>query len=275
MYGSDPKAGLAVFLLVLCASCDDPTRWLEPPINDGMSIMLVLDPDAAEQPMVVLPPVPRDSVVEPVAEMIDDFGNTISTAGPGEFRWCTARYSYVSVGGPYRCLTLSARPDFGSVYHFRVNARGRREARATTTVPGDFRVVSAEASGDPPGTEGFVATWTRSPGSYRYMVSIRGENHPRCVIIGCEDGIGGGYNYGWFLVTRDTTASGTVPQGVLYDGQPPWRVEVYAVDRALYEILVSGTDSDLFPVPPLQNVEGGYGVVGSGVRRQFFLPDPE
>jgi hypothetical protein len=44
-------------------------------------------------------------------------------------------------------------------------------------------------------------------------------------------------------------------------------VDVYALDRALFEYLTTGASGDLFPVPPVQNIVGGHGAMGAWVRR--------
>lgn len=62
------------------------------------------------------------------------------------------------------------------------------------------------------------------------------------------------------------TVAGTIPGEALEDGSGPWSLEVLALDRGLYEYFISGTGHDLFSVPPVENVEGGHGVLGSWSR---------
>ncbi len=81
---------------------------------------------------------------------------------------------------------------------------------------------------------------------------------------------------GWFAVTRDTVletaVAGKGAEGSA-NGGGPWYVDVYAVSRSLHDYLTTGSTSELLPVPPVQNVKGGYGAVGAWVMRSYTLPE--
>ncbi|HEY0035512.1 MAG TPA: DUF4249 family protein, partial [Longimicrobium sp.] len=159
-----------------------------------------------------------------------------------------------------RCLDFRFTPRPGASYRVSVSADGFAAASGTVLVPGDFVVKAVEVRGALPGTEGLEAAWSASAGAYRYVVTVRPTTAPECVRIrSCDKR--------WFAVTSDTTLSTTVPADELSGGEGPWSVDVYALDRALYEYLTTGASGDLFPVAPVQNVQGGHGAVGAWLRR--------
>jgi hypothetical protein len=146
-------------------------------------------------------------------------------------------------------------------------------------VPGDFEVLDVRAEGTaPPGSEGLYVRWTESEGAYRYLVALRATIPPWCVEYG-ERCLNGSTQVlpdrqGWFAVTQNTVLQ-TVVSGEaaeeIASGRGPWYVDVYAVSKPLYEYLTTGTSGRLFPVPPVQNVEGGYGAVGAWVVRTMKI----
>jgi hypothetical protein len=58
--------------------------------------------------------------------------------------------------------------------------------------------------------------------------------------------------------------------GSSYSG--PYYVDVYAMDRHAYEDVMTGSGSEFLPVPPSENVVGGFGAVGAWVIRSTPLP---
>jgi hypothetical protein len=275
----------AVLGLLLLVACDDPTALRHPPEIRGMKVFAILDPDAPSQPVLVSPATTEGVVDQLTGKFSRTDGWSASAIGveeQDELHQCIQRYGTLAgSGGQPRCLDFAFTPRYGDTYRFRVSARDRPTATATATVPGDFEVLEVSAKGDPPGTEGLEVRWTKSEGAYRYLVGLRAETPPWCGNGQCGCNTDGSYcrwvhpdRQGWFAVTTDTVLS-TVVSGKgaeeIADGEGPWYVEVYAVDKAIYEYLTTGTSGDLFPVPPVQNVEGGYGAVGAWVRRSMRI----
>lgn len=152
-----------------------------------------------------------------------------------------------------------------------VRAEGYASASATVRIPNGFNIIRAEAHGEPPGREGLEAAWSASEGSYRYLVGLRAEVPPWCALTeGDLCGVAPD-RQGWFTMLPDTVLDTTVSTEELEGGEGPWYFEVYATDEPLHGFLTTGHAGDLFPVPPKQNVEGGYGAVGSWVRRSVEI----
>ncbi|HEY9226791.1 MAG TPA: hypothetical protein VIP11_09105 [Gemmatimonadaceae bacterium] len=257
-------AVIAVGLVVtLGVSCDDPSRILDIPDVRAIRVFMILDPDSTTQPILAQ---------HVSGEALDNLRATVSqgaelvsagaSPGPGTYEEmgpCGARYGGWLVNSP-RCVVVPFRPGVGRTYDVAVSADGRSTARATTTIPGDFRIVSHTVRGNPPGTGGLQVTWTKSVGVFRYVIAIRGvavrncpsdsDCHPR-----------------WFAVTEDTTISATVPGDRFEDASGPWYLDVYAMNEDLYTHFMTGASGTFFPVPPAQNVTDGLGVVGAWVRR--------
>lgn len=271
MFGSErarthPLAALALSLLL--GACDDPLATRPPPELRALRVFLVVDPDAASQPLLVQP-VSAGGVlrglrgevragVQPVAAI------TAAATPDNEFLPCAARYGILDADAEPRCLDFRFAPRPGTTYRVSVSAEGFPDAAATVAVPGDFRLLAATARGALPGTDGLEVSWTPSTGAYRYLVTVRAAVAPECVRIrSCDQR--------WFAVTSDTTVQTRVPADKLEGGSGPWSVEVYALDRALFEYLTTGASGDLFPVPPVQNVVGGHGAMGAWVRRSRSL----
>lgn len=268
MFTSKQKCSRALFsitaLASLLAGCDDPTLARQPPALDELRVFLILDPDAASQPLLVQPTTPGQLLEDLRGEVSRNDAAVAAAVGQNddgnEFLPCAARYGSLDSEAFPRCLAFQFAPEPEAVYRVRVEAAGRPPASATVSVPGDFELREVSADGDPPGTTGLEVRWTPSAGAYRYLVALRAETEPRCVRIqDCDQG--------WFAVTQDTALRASVPAEELAGGGGPWFVDVYAMDRAVYEYLTTGTSGDVFPVPPVQNVNGGYGAMGAWVVR--------
>jgi hypothetical protein len=253
---------------IALAACDDPTMTRPPPGLSAMTLFLILDPDAEVQPLLVKPAETVGGLGGLAGEIRR--GGTVVASVPrttgapeNEFYPCAARYGALQVAPP-RCLSFAHRPEYGATYTVSASADAYPLASGSTTVPGNFTITSATASGTPPGTGGLRATWTRSMGVYRYIVTVRPASAPECVTaLSCEQG--------WFVATQDTVIDAAVPAEALSGGGAPFHLDVYAVDEALYQYLTTGTSGNLFPVGAVQNVRGGYGAVGSWVRRSQQL----
>jgi hypothetical protein len=240
--------------------CDDPTLSRRPPEITAMVVLLVLDPDFSTQPLLAYPA----NAVGPMAEVRGEIyrdAQLVSADTASKFAWsCAARYGSLDTAGEPSCIDFGFTPEFGVTYDVRASGDGYPPVSASASVPGDFQVREVIARGSPPGTEELEVRWTPSSGAYRYVVAMRGQDEPRCLIMNsCRQG--------WYGVTTDTVFSGKVPASELEGTEGPWSVDVYSMNQSAYEYLTTGTAGNLFSVPPVQNVSGGYGAVGAWVRR--------
>lgn len=271
---------LIIALLFFTTGCGNPTAVRQPPSNSKLTLFMILNPDDPSQPVEVMP-LSTEGTVEHLAGQV--FRGTVpvaSAAAPkhwddDELVPCIRRYDdWVTTGSQPRCLDFKFSPEFGATYVVHISALDRPAATATTTVPGDFQVHAVTARGDPPGTEGLDVSWSPSDGAYRYLIGLRPTVPPWDCELGHSGCNSGPDRQGWFAVTADTLLKDVVAgkeAEELAGAEGPWYVDVYAVDRALYEYLTTGTDAKLYPVPPVQNVKGGYGAVGSWVRRSLEI----
>lgn len=264
-----PRVALLAWTALAAAGCGDPLATRQPGVAEGLSVFMVVDPDQASQPLVVKTAAPGGSVrglrVELETADGTDVPFTINEPIEGfELLPCVARYGSIVGDSEPSCVDLSFAVTKGETYRISVSAEEEPTATASFTVPRDFALTRVQAEGSPPGTGGLQVEWTPSAGAYRYLVAVRPQGAPQCV----KDG---GCQRTWFEATTGTSVRTTVPAGELDGSEGPWFVDVYAVDRPMYEYLTSGVAEDLFPVPPIQNVERGYGAVGSWVRRSQVL----
>jgi hypothetical protein len=260
-------AGIAVLLgMGALAGCNDPTDPRQIPVTESMRLLLILDPDRPEQPILVqhashgrLPELRgtlSDGTQQWVAASTDD--------SPSSQEWVPCSERYGGLVDLPRCLVFGAAPRFGATYEVSISALGVPTATATATVPEDFRIVSFSSEGRPPGTTRLRLTWTSSAGSHRYVVAIRGEKTYNCWPDSvCDDR--------WSFATQDTTLDETVGAEFLANTTGPYFVDVYAMNRSIFEYLTTGSRGEFFPVPPAQNVRDGYGTVGAWVRRSAAL----
>lgn len=225
-----------------------------------MVVLLLLDPDFSTQPLLAyavngVGPIPgaRGEVYRG--------GELVAAEAASTFFWsCADRYGSLGGAGVPACIDFDLTPEFGATYEVRASGEGFPSISATVSVPGDFRVREVTARGTPPGTEELQVRWTPSSGAYRYVVALRPQMEPRCIAMNnCRQG--------WYAVTSDTVLREKVPAAELEGAEGPWSVDVYAMNQAAYEYLTTGTAGNLFPVPPVQNVNGGYGAAGAWVRR--------
>ena len=95
------------------------------------------------------------------------------------------------------------------------------------------------------------ASWTASLAAHRYIVSLRRPCRRSC--------------YGAWYVDADTTAISTgVPEDAIRVAtKSPMMLDVAALDEHLHAFITTGHVGEAFSVPPVQNVEGGFGVVWS------------
>lgn len=249
---------LSVVAILAVSACIDPAEPRPVPLGLDRSLVLMalLDPDAGPV-LLVTTTEARDTTLTGLRTFLAFPGGEVVTGR--DHPSCPATVDAIAI---LRCLTFDAALDAGQEYSLRATADGYPAAEGSAAIPGDFQITSYSSSGAPPGSAELWAEWTPSAGAHRYMVAIRSANNPRChAVTGC----------GWWVATEDSRFEGVVP-GVAYrEGDGPWYLDIYAVERNLWQHLSSGTPGGLFSVPPASNVVGGFGVIGAWVRRSVPL----
>ena len=259
---------------MVCAACGDIVHPDPHSVSeDRMIVVAVLDPTAVRHAITASP--------------VEDFGPRLSgaiatmhhrTSPAGSASWspvATARAVGDEIGDEEErlcqaawlahhlerrrdeavCMILDAALAPGETYRVEVSADGRRTAVGTTRTVGDFQVEQATLS--TMNASPFLSfSWTPSPGAHRYLAGLR-RWQTRC--IGCSEA--------WFADLDSTSYAGPVPQEFVDSAGPIPAVAVAALDRHYHAFLTSGYGSELTAVPPVMNVEGGLGVVGSAIVR--------
>lgn len=231
---------------------------------------MVLDPGMESQVLLVEAVAPGGTLEGLNASLVElrgqdtvlvTSGVTIEGLGP-----CTDRYGQLA-GWDFRCLEFDLAVEPGASYAVRVDVPDRPPATAAAVVPSPVEILEAEVTGDPPGTDGLTAVWSESAMASGYFVSVRPDSEPDCARMStCPDG--------WFVATPATRIETVIPPDRLPDHNGSWILEVYAVDRSLFDHLTTGAGGTLFPVQPVQNVQGGFGAVGAWARAQYSVPRP-
>lgn len=269
-------ATVAASALAIIGACDDPTAIRYPPVERRLMLMMDLDPGFETQALYVLS-FDRDSIHGLSAELWSG-GSLVASAVLNEYDDpCQARLNltlWAPTGAPIPryCLVFDYRPMYSVSYEVIVRSQDRPTARARTMIPGDFEIISATAEGDPPGTDRLEAVWTESRGAHRYIIMVRDlTNTPYSPPQGLPFAA-----HGWMLPTTDTSVATVIPRDEIFPSKPEseFVVSVYSLDRAMYDHMTSGTQDELFPVPPASNVINGFGVVGSWIRRNVPIEHP-
>lgn len=149
------------------------------------------------------------------------------------------------------CLGPEAVLRPGGTYRVEAVAEGYLPASGVATVPGDFEVTVAELSSRD-GAHTIEAAWSRAHDAPRYLLGIRR------IWIDCVN-----CSRAWTVSLDSTSYSGSVPQLVVDSMGTTPTVEVMAADEHFHAFVTSGLGARLLSVHPIQNVEGGFGVVGS------------
>jgi len=275
MSASRRIASLSAALLL--TSCDNPTRPLAVPTVESLGVFLILDPDSSTQAIVVRqqggrPLIDLHAFIRTggvLAAQSDSPAPDSATSYSREIEPCLRRYGGDWLGWTLRCVSVPFTPAYGATYSMEVTSLNRPTVAGTTTVPGAFAIVSHHVSGPMPGDVMLDATWTSSPGVYRYVVAVRGgidtRGGPSCYPnVGC-------YSL-WHVVTQDTTITARVGATTFEGSSSPFELVVYAMNRAVFEYMMTGSTSDFFPVPPAQNATGGHGAIGAWVQRAVPIP---
>lgn len=266
------RIGFPALVALIVAGCDDPLATRHAPLLSGFQLFLIVDPDQASQPLLIKVADTAASLVNLRVEIRDADGQIVPTnVLPPEYEGfelqpCIERYGTIAgANAPPTCLDLSFEVKKGATYELRVSADAQPTATARFTVPGGFTLIQVNADGGTSGPRQLDLEWTPSRDAYRYLVAVRPRTAPECVQRG-------GCQRNWFAVTTETSLRTAVPEGELAGAGGPYFVDVYAVDRAMYQYMTSGIAENLFPVPPVQNVENGRGAAGAWVRQSRQLP---
>lgn len=159
------------------------------------------------------------------------------------------------VGGGWYCLRPEVVLQPGATYRVAATAEGRVSAVGETRVVGDFQVEGATLfSGD--GTHLLSASWSESVAAHRYLMGVR-RRYTTCPNCGRA----------WYADVEATSFQGRIPQVAVDSAGPVPMLDVAAMDRHFHAFLITGDQGNLHQVHPVQNVVGGYGVVGSFLHR--------
>jgi hypothetical protein len=245
-------AAAAVSLL----ACD---LFLPEVADDRLVVMAALNIDSAEHRVLTWPVY---SAAEPPLAAAKLYRGTPHAGG---FSWtlvamddvhgrkCGGQYLGVSRPDNNRsfCLVPDARLESGAAYMVEVSAEGFRTAWGHTLAVGDFEVKSAVLTRTG-GSARLDASWTGSVAAHRYFVALRRLHPPY-----------GEDPKGWYTQVDGTSATVSVPDYAIDEAVDPLILDVAAVSKELHAYLSSGTGGSTFSVPPVQNIENGFGFVGS------------
>jgi len=149
------------------------------------------------------------------------------------------------------CLAPGLQLDPGAAYMVEVSAEGYRTARGHTRAVGDFEVNSAVLTRN--GASATMdASWTGSVAAHRYFVALRRLRSPYSAPP-----------KGWYTEVDGTSATVSVPGYAIDEAVEPVTLDVTALSKELHGYLTSGSAGSFFEVPPIQNIENGFGFVGS------------
>ena len=150
-----------------------------------------------------------------------------------------------------RCLMPEAVLEPGALYKVEATADGRIPVSGTTRALGPFEIKTAVLAGSK-GKHTVAASWTESAAAHRYMMALRRQDRY------CANCIGA-----WYRDLPVTRYQGPVPQlAVDSAGASPW-LDVAALDKHFHAFVTTGHQGNFGTVQPVQNVSGGFGVVGS------------
>ena len=224
--------------------------------DDRLIMMVPLNPDWAEHRVRLWP---VSAAAKPPAATVrmyrrDPRAGEVSwtlVATATEPRTCFGYGRYGGYGNNVTfCLDPGAPLDPAAAYMIEASAEGYRTARGQTLVVGDFDVEAAVLTRS--GTSAILnASWTGSVAAHRYFVSLRRQSprneNPK----------------GWYTEVDGTSATISVPEYAIDEALDPLTLDVTALSKELHAYLTSGTGGSRFSVPPVQNIENGFGFVGS------------
>ena len=172
---------------------------------------------------------------------------------PGELG--TGPVSTIVQGQGWYCMRPEAVLEPGATYRVEATADGRVRAFGETRVVGGFEIERAALSSKD-GSHSLAAAWSQSTAAHRYLMGVR-RRWEDCSTCGRA----------WYAEVEGTRFQGHVPQIAVDSAGAVPMLEVLAVDRHFHAFLTTGDGGNLHDVHPVQNVVGGYGVVGSYLHR--------
>lgn len=229
--------------------------------DDRLVVMVPLNPDWAEHRVVIWPVY---EAAEPPLATVNMYRRDMHS---GSVSW-TLVATATEPGGckgyalgqhVYRCLDPGAPLEPGAAYMVEVMAEGYRTAKGHTLAVGDFDVETAVLTRIGASAR-LDASWTGSVAAHRYFVSLRKRRPP--------------YNKdpkAWYAEVDGTSVAMMVPDSALDNLVVPLILDVAAVSKEQHAYLTSGTGGSLFSVPPVQNIENGFGFVGSMRVRSLLV----
>lgn len=249
-----------LFAAMVAASCDIVHPEPRPGLGDQLILFSILNPDSTRQAVAVVStdqvdPVLTGLVVRMhkrapgsagsdwafIAETTDTAPNTDDL-----FHNDYPCFSDKSVSQWQYCLTLPVVVEPGATYKIEAIADGHPTVSGTTRVVGNFEIDKTELSGNV-----LSASWTPSLAAHRYLMGVVYWDTNWC----CSPG--------WSADLPGTSFNAPIPQEAIDSAGPVPTLVVSAVDRHYHAYLTTGHAGQLFKVPPVQNVKGGFGVVGS------------
>ncbi len=263
---------LAVAIATGVAACSDVVHPTPPDeiLSDRLFVYAALDPDEVHQWIAVAPvdarypPVVTVAIYRKTSSQAGSGWTLVasdSSAGPKDHDHNPDCVSNLFSGA--HCLVPHASLAPGAVYMVEATADGFPSARGATRIPGDFQVESATLSRNG-GTHVISAEWTASDHVHRYLFAAR-RHWIECV--NCFRA--------WNVDVDSTSFTGPLPQVAVDSLGPDPTVEVMAADEHLHAFVTSGLGDQLLSIPPVMNVEGGFGVVGSARYRTRSIAMPD
>ena len=245
---------------LLVTACQVVHPDLPPDLDDRLVVVAALNPDSTRHPVAVWP--------AQIFDTLTGAAVAIHRAVPGpngsewvlvgetsdvEEHWtaCARRYGNITVAS--LCLVPTGALESGATYKVEVTAQGKDTAWGTTMATGEFEVDTAVLSGDAGDT--LWAEWTRSVAAHRYIVSLRR-------ILG-RGNIFHTDTRGWYIAVDGTSVRIRVPEEALEIAMKPLTGDIAAFEVNLFSFITTGNGGSAFSVHPVQNVVGGFGVVGS------------
>lgn len=255
---------------VVAAACGDVSHPEFPRyLDDRLIVFAVLNPDSTAHPVLVWPVDESDPLTGTAVRVYrgedgdseSDWTLITETSSIAELDHCFG-YGRVLIGTP-QCLVPTAALDDGGNYRVEVSGDDRATASGVTSAVGSFQVNTAVLSRSSDQNT-LSAAWTVSLATLRYVASLRPHS---------EEGVFGLGGAGWYVELDDTTVTAPVPDDAIRDAVQPLTLDVAAFDRHLHAFITSGNGNTSFSVPPIQNVVGGFGVVGSVRYRSLAVTE--